>query len=143
MKLLPKWVLTNPYPSIYETESGTAIQMVAKVYGAMNSLIEEYNKFADEVNKQIIEYNDSITKDNEQFKCCITQIVENYIKSIDMKIDEQDLKIEKAVLYMKDNLSESIMKELERQLNSGEITITQIYDETTESLNFVVTGGVS
>ena len=142
MRLLPKWTLTNPMPSIHDTESGTAIEMVAKVYGAMNTLIEEYNQFADEVNKQIIEYNEDITKDNESFKKCITETIETYIKSIDMKIDEQDLKIDKAILYMKDNIVESTNELVNQAIEEGKIVIYEDYDSANESLNLIVTGGV-
>ena len=142
MQLLPKWVLTNPSPSIYDSESGTAVQMVAKVYGAMNTLIEEYNQFADEVNKQIIEYNEDITKDNDNFKKCITETVEKYIKSIDMKIDEQNLKIDKAVLSMTENIVDTTNELVNQAIINGQIVVYEDYDSATESLNLIVTGGV-
>lgn len=108
MQLLPKWSLTNPFPSLYDTESGTAVQMVAKVYGAMNELIAEYNKMVDEVNKQIIEHQNSTDKDIDCFKKGVTETIETYIKSIDIKMSEQDSIIKDAVNYMKTNLIETI-----------------------------------
>ena len=53
MQLLPKWTMLRPMPVLYDTESATAIEMVGKVYGAMNELIKEYNSFADEVNTKL------------------------------------------------------------------------------------------
>ena len=53
LTLLPDWIFTNPRPSIYDTDSGTAIEMVAKVYGAMKDLQENYNLFTEEINKHV------------------------------------------------------------------------------------------
>ena len=56
IKPLPKWVLTNEYPAFYDTESVTAIEMVAKLYGKMEELITTYNEFVDEINKTIADF---------------------------------------------------------------------------------------
>ena len=45
MELLPKIVMPGTKPSIYDTESATAIEMVAKLYGVMNELISETMKW--------------------------------------------------------------------------------------------------
>ena len=142
MYLLPKWVLTQNRPSVYDSESLTSVQMVAKVYQAMNDLIEEYNKFADEVNASILEYQESLTKDNEAFKECITTIVENYIKSIDIKIEKQDLVIQNAIDYMKENIANTTNEIVNEAISKGQIVVYEDYNEATESLNLLVTGGV-
>ena len=54
--LLPKWVFSGTTPSVYDTESGTCIEMTAKVYNAMRELQTSYNEFADEINTTITEY---------------------------------------------------------------------------------------
>ena len=41
---LPNWCLTNENPSFYETESATAIEMVAKLYAKVKELIESENQ---------------------------------------------------------------------------------------------------
>lgn len=142
MYRLPKWVLTQNRPSVYDSESATAIQMTAKVYTAMSDLIEEYNKFADEVNETILKYQDSLTEENKEFKACITKTVENYIKAIDIKIADQDLKIDKAVNYMKENIFETTRDILNDAISKGQISVYESYDEATESLNIIVTGEV-
>ena len=48
LPLLPKWVLTNKLPAFYDMESGTAIEQTAKIYGAMQGMIKDYEKFAEE-----------------------------------------------------------------------------------------------
>ena len=101
MELLPKWILTNPAPALYDAESGTAIEMVAKVYGAMNTLISEFNKMVDDVNSQIIKHKNSTEIDIDSFKTCVTSTIENYIKSIENKTD-RDKNIRINISYLAD-----------------------------------------
>ena len=73
---LPKWVLPNNYPAFYDSESATAIEMVAKLYGAMKTLIEEHNTNSEEW-KNTIDAAIEFMKDN---------LDESIVKSIeDMK----------------------------------------------------------
>lgn len=90
IKPLPKWVLTDKYPAFYDTESVTAIEMVAKLYGSMQELITDYNKFVDEVNQAIKDFEDGMIASFEEFKTCVMSLMENYIASVDMKIQMQD-----------------------------------------------------
>lgn len=128
MYRLPIWVLTQNRPSIYDSESSTPIQMVAKLYQTMQDLINEYNNYVDEVNKTL-ELNET---EQREFESRIEKTILNHFKCIDLKIEE----INK---YLHDNVSDAIIDEINRQLSTGELIITQEYDETTESLNFVFT----
>lgn len=121
IKLLPYWVLTNRTPGFYDSESGSTIEQTAKVYKAMRELQEDYNEFVTEINKNIIEFESSINKDNECFRDSIIKTVEDYITSIDIKIANQDLKIDNAIKTMTDSLSSTIEGLLVDLLNSGEI----------------------
>lgn len=121
VNLLPKWILPDTIPSVYDTDSGTCIEMVAKVYGAMTNLQKEYNSFVDEINKTIIDFTNSIEQDQECFKEKITKIMHDYIMKIDEKIKMQDLVINEAVIFMKDNLSASINQLVEDMKESGEL----------------------
>lgn len=141
MRLLPEWVLTDRHPAFYDTESGSAIVQTAKVYAAMNELIKEYNSFAKTVNEIISEFKAESEKEQECFKICITELIENYIKSIDLMIDKQNLKIDNTIGFIKENLDESIKALAEEMLANGEITITQVYNPETESLDLVVGEG--
>lgn len=134
---LPVWVLTQGRPAFYDSESVTAIEMVAKLYAKMNELVESYNKFATDVNTEIDRFESGLTADFEEFKSCLQQLVLNYIESIDMKIAEQDLKIDNAI--------SGIQTEFEEAIADGSITaeLNVSYDEQTEELVFsmVATGG--
>lgn len=153
MRLLPHWVLTDLNPAFYDTESGSAIQQTAKVYAAMNELIKEYNGFVDEINKRITEFENGIIKSESDFKNCIIKTANNYINSLDIKIDKQNLTISEAiarqdntiaeaVAYMKDNITATTTNIVNAAISAGTITITETYDETTESLNIIVSGEV-
>jgi len=120
MRNLPNWILTNPFPAFYDSESGSSIEQTAKVYKAMQELIKEHNSFIEQLNTTI----KNIDSDNEQFKECITKLVENYIKMIDEKIIQQDKYIDQEV-----------EKEVINVINSGNIKAVGTYDETTESLD--------
>lgn len=127
---LPHWVATSSFPAVYDSESNTAIEMVAKLYGSMQRQIDSFNGFIDNINNSIAQFEADINADQDQFKTCITNLMENYIKQIDMKTDD-------AVAYMKTNLSSS----LNELVTSGQIIITSNYDSTTESLNFIFSEG--
>lgn len=101
ISLLPIWELTNKKPAFYDTESATVIEETALVYGKMQDLIKDYNLFANEVNKKITSFTTETEENQECFKTSITKLIENYIKSIDMKIDELSA-------YLKTNLVQTI-----------------------------------
>lgn len=84
---LPDWALTSKYPAFYDSESGSAIEMVGKVYAAMQNLIEAYNQFETDVNANNTKFENDILKDIDEFKTCVTELTENYIKLVDMKIE--------------------------------------------------------
>lgn len=161
---LPYWHLTDRRPGFYDTESGSAIEQTAKVYRAMRDLIEEYNSFVTLVNKSIEGFELESKEDQEQFKKCITEIVSNYIQAIDIKIDNQDMHIERAIDqmrndtteaintmnlefdsaadYMKNNITETAANIMQEAIDTGAISIVSNYDPITEALTMIVTGGV-
>lgn len=139
---LPHWVLSDKFPAFYDTVSGSGIEQTAKVYGAMREFIKDYNDFVDKFNKSLEEFELKTQAEQDCFKSCITQLMETYIKSIDITIDKQNLKIEDAVSYMKDNIQATTRDYLNSAMDAGTIAVYQTYDEATESLNLVVTGEV-
>lgn len=139
---LPLWVLTNKYPAIYDGESATAIEMVAKVYGKMDEMIKDYNAFVTEINTAIAEFEASINADFNTFKNNIIEIVNNYIACIDTKINLQDEKIAEAIEYMKTNLIQTVNNLFAEALQNGDIVadLNIDYNSTTEELTFSIIG---
>lgn len=148
MQLLPKWVLTNERPAFFDTESGSAIVQTARVYGAMQELIKEYNAFADATNKIITEFKAESAEEMECFKRCLTELIENYIKSIDIKIDKQDAIIAEEMQRMNaviteaaQRMDEKLEETIAAAVEEREITIPIEYNEETEEIT--VTAAVS
>lgn len=100
MQLLPKWVLTNPLPGVYDLESGTATEMTARVYAAMNNLIEEYNAFADSINNKITEFTGTTEEQYNLFALDLRQEFQDFIDVISIKYTAQDQLINNAVADM-------------------------------------------
>ena len=86
MQLLPKWALVSPFPSLYDFESLTATQQTARVYGAMNEMIREYNSFVDQINKEIENFTGSGEQEITNFKQSIEQRLICKFNDIDAKL---------------------------------------------------------
>lgn len=152
---LPKWALTNTSPSFYETESGTVIEQTAKMYAKMNELVDAFNKYTNDVNTIIEEFEKSTTDDIELFKTGLRQEFQDFIDVIDLKIlelnnlsvdlinqvdvkfAEQDLKIQNAETYMKSNL-ESVSEDIiDLKIASEELYVAIKVDEGAEEMIIV------
>lgn len=142
MRNLPFWHLTNIHPSFLDVDSKTSVEMVAKVYGAMNELITEHNKLVEQFNK----YMNDLSSENDDFNKCITELVSNYIKLLDEKILNLEtyiktnlndaVKVEVQSLIASGVISTEVVKgELKNLIASGIFTVEGVYDEETESLN--------
>lgn len=161
IKPLPFWVLTDLQPAFYDSESGTVLQQMSRVYAKLQEILKGYNDFVKEVNTYITEFEDGIISDFECFKNCIIKTMEDYIESIDMKIniqdttiaeaienqnklisdkfDEQDEVIENAINYMKDNIIATTTTIINEAIQNGTLNVGVTYDGTTEALNIIVT----
>lgn len=140
IKPLPHWVLTNRYPAINDSESATAIEMVARVYGKTEELIADYNEFVDRVNQTIIDYQNEMNENFDEFRNQIIETMNDYIDCIDMKIDNQDRKIEEAIQYMKDNIVATVTQLFEEAIQEGTIqaSLGVDYNAQTEELTFSI-----
>lgn len=120
---LPYWCVTDLRPAFYDYESSTAITQTAKLYGSMRTFIDDYNKFANEVNIKIQKFIDDVNADQECFKKEIIKLQNDFIEKINMTVDHQNREIQDAISYMKTNLVETIktlneMGELDEQILS-------------------------
>ena len=140
LKHLPHWVLTDRQPAFYDCESATAVQQTAKIYAKMQELISLYNEFTNQVNQYITEFEDGIIKDFNCFQNCVIKTMNDYIESIDMKIELQDNNIQEAIDYMKNNLVSTVTTLFNQAIQNGDITATllETYDSDDESLVFSI-----
>ena len=131
---LPEWKLTL-CPPLYDTSSKSQIEQTAQVYAKMRELIEAYNQFTADMLKAMNDFITSSIQGNEEFEKCINKTMQDYIESIDTKIDlAVNEMLEKYKQEVKDVAEEAVTE----VLNSGEVTLTEHYDEATESLYFVL-----
>lgn len=123
IKPLPEWCLTDTLPAFYDTESATTVEETAKLYGKVKNLVEDYNKYVNEINKTIEDFTNGVNQDQEEFKNSIIKIMHDYIHSVDTKIDIQDSRISEAVEFMTINLSQSITSLLTEMKENGELDV--------------------
>ena len=140
LRHLPHWVLTDTLPAFYDCESATAIQQTAKLYGKIQELITIYNDFVRDVNRYITEFEEGIIKDFNCFQNCVIKTMNDYIQSIDTKIELQDNKIQEAIDYMKNNLVSTVTTLFNQAVQNGDIraTLLETYDSANESLVFSI-----
>lgn len=124
MNTLPKWMLANPFPAIHDFESLTVIDQTARIYGAMNQLIENYNKMVE----QISAFEKSEEETREEFELKITKVMNEFMCSM-------------RQTFITD-ISGTVEGLLNEALEAGTITLTEHYDPVTESLNLVAGGEV-
>ena len=118
---LPKWGLTNPFPAFLDVESGTAIEQTAKVYAAMQQLIDEYNAFVDSVTAQINEFTTDTKADHKEFETALRQEFQDFIDAVDLKIAQQNAKIEN--LRQRVEGSEESIRDLYSIISDGANTV--------------------
>lgn len=147
LKKLPHWVLTDKHPAFNDIESVTALEMVARLYGKMEELIESFNTYVDQINGEIERFENDMAESWEDFKECIRGIMNDYIATIDTKINMQDNKIDNAIAeqnaviqeaieYMKNNLIQTVENMFIEAVNNGEISaeLSLEYNETDKEL---------
>lgn len=140
--LLPAWTLTDLQPAFYDSESATVLQQMAKVYAKMQELLNDYNAFVNETNNTITKFQSGIITDFNEFKNCIIKTMNDYIATIDTKVNNQDTQIANAINYMKDNLVESVTTLFNQALQNGDIRANLVYNADTEALTILLGGSV-
>lgn len=109
MNQLPKWVIANPFPAIHDFESLTVIDQTARIYGAMQTLIGEYNKFADSVNTALGTFTEDETTARAEFETNITELYRAF-----------SCQMEK---YLRLNLDDTAAKVIIDGMNNGSIPV--------------------
>lgn len=145
IELLPVWCITDKYPAFYDTESATAIEQTAKLYGAMRILQEEYNNMATNVNATITAFINDVNADQEEFENHINKIVHDYIAMIDEKIKLQDKRIEDTIIYIKEHITEVANNVIREKVEDGTIQVASVYNEQNKKLSLIITnveGGI-
>lgn len=123
IKKLPNWCIVNKFPAFYDTESATAIEQTARIYGKMNELVESYNSFAENITNTINGFIGETEEENETFKIALRQEFQDFIDTIDLKI----LAIEKDISSFETSTNTTV--------NSLKNDIAQFKSSITTSFN--------
>lgn len=121
MNRLPHWCLTDKFPAFYDTESATAIEQTAKLWGAMNTLIDSYNTWVDKINNDIEAFENNTDKNIELFEKELRQEFHDFINDVELKLILQDKDIKDAVTFMTTNLNNSVTTLLNEMRENGEL----------------------
>lgn len=97
MHKLPHWVIPDKFPAFYDHESATVIEMVAKMHGVVNELVDEYNKFVDEANLTIENFINKANGDNELFRVGLRQEFQDFIDVVELKIESFNSQLENKI----------------------------------------------
>lgn len=138
--MLPRWVLPPTMPSVYDTESATTLEMVAKCYGAMRELMGDYNKFADQINEEIRQLVTGNTAEIDNFKKYVEQRLICKFNELDtkyamIKTEMLQYSDEKVSEIYERYLDEELSRLINAKIAGGDIEITLVYDPATESLD--------
>ena len=123
MKRLPLWNIPPTSPALFDIHSATVMEQTARMYDAMNQLIDEWGNMM----KSIADFEKSEMESREEFETQITKVIREFMCSWNQKTEDLE------------RFAESIINEA---IQDGKITITEVYDPETESLNMVVGGKV-
>lgn len=114
MKQLPLWVLNEKFPNFYDMESKTVIEQTARVYGAMRSLIEEYNKMISDLNVNLEEFEQLFGTNYENFAMGLRQEFQDFINVIDLKVLAQDKYLRENMLEASKDVIDAYVLQFER-----------------------------
>lgn len=146
IKLLPHWVLTDNHPAFYDTESRTAIQMVARLYGKMQELIEDYNTYIDQINQIITDFEEDFNSGVEEFKEEINGIISDFTATINEKVAGQDLAIETFESYVNGQIAsqdEVIADAVNYMKTNLTQIVTDLFTQTIEDRDILITLGIN
>lgn len=151
MQRLPKWVLPPTMPSIYESESLTALEAVARVYGATKQLIDEYNEFAAALQEEVDEFESTSSTEITEFKQAMEKRLACKFKDLDAQIQEAKTELTKfAKTWLEENHPGALP--LVTEADNGKIMMVSggvwvpvvpsfAYDPETETLTLNILGG--
>lgn len=123
--LLPKWYLNHNRPTFYDTDAGTILELAGNLHGKMNEIIDDYNKFVDNVTERLTIYEQDTTQDFELFKTGIRQEFQDFIDTVDIRIQHIESNVSSDYI---DELAQRIYN-LEQQYETG---LAQINSALTE-----------
>lgn len=131
---LPKWVVANKYPAFYDMESMTAIEQTARLYGAVQDLIESFNTFVSLVDSDLSSFSEEYKHNNEVHEVSIRQLIQDFFDSVETALQLQNSKIASVENSLTVNIGRAVANEIEK----GNINVALLYNESGENLNITI-----
>jgi hypothetical protein len=79
---LPKWCIPDIHPAYFDHESATSIEMVAKLYGAIKTIIENYNSFIEDVETRLDNQDEKINETIGYIKANFSQALQDILNDM-------------------------------------------------------------
>lgn len=137
MDKLPKWRFPRTQPAFHDWESATALEAIHMLYGVMNELVEEWNKFDSDLNERYEAFTQGANKDYASFTSAVLADLQGFTDAINAKIQTQDQLIQDTINYFNENIQGAVVEILDQQFADGNIQLTMHYDEASEGLSIV------
>jgi hypothetical protein len=130
MQKLPNWVVANKFPAFYDTESLTAIEQTARLYGATNTLIENYNTFISIVDEALANFLEEYQHSNEVHEVSVRQLIQDFFDSVETALQLQNSRI----TAIENTFGSNIENAINKAIRNGSLNIALTLDEATEQL---------
>ena len=139
---LPHWVVADRFPAFFESESATAIEMVAKLYDVVKSIPEDYNTNIDILMTELQNWEGDQTEAFNCFKSKIVEMLNDFITAQNIAFDKQNLEIAKAKEYMTTHIHETANAIIQQMMTEGILTLNIEYVDDTEALSLNIVSDV-
>lgn len=136
---LPKWVVANKYPAFFDMESMTAIEQTARLYGAVQDLIESFNTFVSLVDSDLTNFNEEYQHNNEVHEVSIRQLIQDFFDSVETALQLQNSKIASVENSLTVNIGRAVANEIQK----GNINVAMVYNEENENMSIAISDELS
>lgn len=137
LQRLPHWGITDSKAAFFDTESVTAIEQTARVYGKINEVVAVMNDFTHTIENAENEHKEQIENNVTELKECMKNRMISHTKNIDNKINIQNKKVNDAVAFMKDKIEESISDVINESISKSDIQVGIKYSDVNENLMII------
>lgn len=136
---LPKWVVANKYPAFYDLESMTSIEQTARLYGAVQELIESFNTFVSLVDSELTNFSEEYKHTNEVHEVSIRQLIQDFFDSVETALQLQNSKIASVENSFVVNIGKAVANEIQK----GNINVALLYNENGENIEIAISEELS
>ena len=124
-------------PAFYDKESVTAIRAMANLQGKMNEVIEGLNALEENVIKEMADFKASSDQDQEIFESALRQEFQDFIDTVTLKLAGYD----GSLTDFEALITRKTIETFNEAVSNGYIEVKSVYNEETESLDYILYAG--